>query len=156
MMSSGPFRPATPFEAQRENNVNHPSPKFRKISGFTLIELMIVVAIVAILAAIAYPSYQEHVRKTRRAQARTDMMSTVQMLERTYSARNSYASFTNAMITSTQPMFYTITFASAPTATEFTLQAVPQGGQVNDKCGTLTLNQAGTRTVSGSDVGDCW
>ena len=129
---------------------------FRKHSGFTLIELMIVVAIVAILAAIAYPSYQEHVRKTRRAQARTDMMSTVQMLERTYSARNSYASFTNAMITSTQPNFYTITFTANPTATAFTLQAVPQNGQSSDKCGTLTLNQAGVKTVSSSTVADCW
>lgn len=128
-----------------------------KISGFTLIELMIVVAIVAILAAIAYPSYQEHVRKTRRAQARVDMVETVQQLERYYSARNSYASFPNNGIRSTQPNFYTVSFSGTPNATTFTLQAVPTGGQANDKCGTLTINQAGAKgQKSGMTNADCW
>jgi len=43
----------------------------RRLGGFTLIEVMIVVAIVAILSAIAFPSYQESVRKSKRADART-------------------------------------------------------------------------------------
>ena len=46
-----------------------------KAGGFTLIELMIVVAVLAILAAIAFPSYQEHVRKARRAQAKADLVA---------------------------------------------------------------------------------
>lgn len=126
-------------------------------SGFTLIELMIVVAIVAILAAIAYPSYQEHVRKTRRAQARVDLTETVQLLERYHSARNTYAGFSSDNVRNTQSTFYTISFDGTPDATSFTLKAAPSGGQSNDKCGTLTINQAGKKgQKDGMTNADCW
>ena len=138
--------------------------QLRDARGFTLIELMIVVAVVAILAAIAYPSYQEHVRKTRRAQARVDMMETIQQLERRYSARNSYATPTGQnqadIVRSTQPVFYTVSFDGAPDATTFTLQAEPVSGsgQANDKCGTLSINQAGTKSQTGTGMtnAECW
>ena len=131
----------------------------RKLRAFTLIELMIVVAIIAILAAIAYPSYQEHVRKTRRAQARVDMMETVQQLERHYSARNTYAGFSDDNIRDTQPNFYTVSFDGTPDATTFTLQAerVASSPQGSDKCGTLTINQSGVKgQASGMTNADCW
>lgn len=54
----------------------------KNIRGFTLVELMIVVAIVAILAAIAYPSYQEYVRKTKRVDTQTQMMDIAARLQR--------------------------------------------------------------------------
>lgn len=50
--------------------------------GFTLIELMIVVAIVAILAAVAYPSYRDSISKSRRAEARAQLMDAVQYMQR--------------------------------------------------------------------------
>ena len=59
-------------------------------AGFTLIELMIVVAVVAILAAIAVPSYQEQVRKSRRAQAKADIVEYVQMAERFFTVNNTF------------------------------------------------------------------
>ncbi|MDV7393712.1 type IV pilin protein, partial [Arthrospira platensis SPKY1] len=58
--------------------------------GFTLIEVMIVVAIIAILAAIAYPSYQEQVRKSRRADAKVSLLDAVQRQERFFTVNNQY------------------------------------------------------------------
>ena len=54
----------------------------KRAPGFTLIELMIVVAVVAILVAIAYPSYQEQIRKSRRAQAKADLVEYAGLAER--------------------------------------------------------------------------
>ena len=57
--------------------------------GFTLIELMIVVAIVGILSAIAYPSYAEYVRRGHRADARAGLLQAQQWLERASTDRKS-------------------------------------------------------------------
>ena len=59
-------------------------PKLQRARGFTLIELMVVVAIIAILAAIAYPSYTNHVVKTRRAAATACVMEAAHFMERYY------------------------------------------------------------------------
>lgn len=67
-----------------------------KLKGFTLVELMIVVAIIGILAAIAYPSYTEYVRKGWRAEARAAIMQLLQQQERYMTQRNTYLGFNNA------------------------------------------------------------
>ncbi|WP_375122151.1 type IV pilin protein [Variovorax sp. WS11] len=64
----------------------------RRQRGFTLIEVMIVVAIVAILSAIAYPSYLESVRKSKRAEARAQLMEAAQYMQRFYSQNDSFIS----------------------------------------------------------------
>ena len=69
--------------------------------GFTLIELMIVVAIVAILASIAYPAYTDSVRKGKRAQARTALAELMQQQERYMTQRNCYLAFSTAAATGT-------------------------------------------------------
>lgn len=133
--------------------------RLTRMRGFTLIELMVVVAVVAILAAIAYPSYQEHVRKTRRAQARVDLVESVQLLERYYSARNTYVGFDDANLRSTQSVFYTIDFSGTPDSTTFILEAEPVAGsaQAADRCGTLSINQAGVKgQKSGMTNAECW
>jgi type IV pilus assembly protein PilE len=59
--------------------------------GFTLIELMIVVAVVAILAAVAFPAYTQYVEQTRRADAQSALLNAAQNLERCFTRNNSYA-----------------------------------------------------------------
>src|SRR5438128_2606320 len=67
----------------------HPMRRTRTV-GFTLIELMVTVAIVAILAAIAYPSYLEHLRAAGRAEGKSGLLRTAQLLERYYTANGGY------------------------------------------------------------------
>lgn len=134
-------------------------------AGFTLIELMIVVAIVAIIAGIAYPSYMESVRKSNRSDAKATLNDVAQRLQRcftTYSAYN-HASCTVAgqvtggsTITSPERMY---TVAGVLAATTYDLTATPAAGstQAKDtKCTTLTLDEAGVRGATGSDSGNCW
>lgn len=128
----------------------------RRVSGFTLIELMVTVAIVAILAAIAYPSYQEQVRKSRRGQAQADLVELAQRAERHHTVNNTYSTFWNTVPASQRvsprdggSSFYNIGFASAD-ANEFVLTATPISGtaQAQDRCGVMTINQAGAKTHS--------
>ncbi len=130
----------------------------RTARGFTLIELMITVAVVAILAAIAIPSYSEYVLRSRRAQAKADLVEIAQQLERFHTVQNTYAGMTLPFTQSPRDgtSRYTISLSGKATASAFTLQAVPATGQDKDKCGTLTLDQAGRKTPTAAKVAGCW
>ncbi|MBB5209371.1 type IV pilin protein [Chiayiivirga flava] len=126
-------------------------------SGFTLIELVIVVAIVAILTAIAVPAYNDQVRKSRRADGKAVALQMVQGLERWHTVNNTYAGYAETMSSpSGDPdPHYEIT-ASDLTVTTYTVTAEPQNGQTEDKCGTMTVDQTGAKTPTGGDLDDCW
>jgi type IV pilus assembly protein PilE len=132
----------------------------RAIAGFSLIELMIVVAVVAILAAVAYPGYQDYVRKARRAQAKADMVEYAQLAERWHTTNNSYAGFSLPYLVSPREggtAHYRLTPAGAFTqANAFTITATAQGSQAEDKCGDLSINQAGVKTNSRGTLSECW
>ncbi len=128
-------------------------PSSHGAKGFTLIELMIVVAVVAILAAIAYPNFNESVLKSRRGQAKADMAETSQMLERFHTVNNTYVGFTPASLPSPKNGTARYTLNIATTASTFTITAAPETSQSKDKCGTMTLNQAGAKTAAQAD---CW
>ena len=96
----------------------------RKQGGFTLIELMIVVAVVAILAGIAYPSYQSAVRKGKRAQGRTAILELLQQQERYMTQNNSYLVFTNlAGVTSPANVPFKTFAGDNPSGTAYQLWA---------------------------------
>lgn len=127
--------------------------------GFTLIELMIVVAVIAILAAIAYPSYQEQVRKSRRAQAKADLVEYAQVAERYFTANNTYTGFTLPATKSPReaaaPTFYTLNANVA--ARTFTMTATAAGAQASDRCGNLAITNTGVKTKTGSAaLSECW
>ncbi|TGN38444.1 type IV pilin protein [Marinobacter confluentis] len=133
--------------------------------GFTLIELMIVVAIIGIIAAIAFPSYRAYVERTQRGQAQADLLELVQYMERRYSNGFDYRttdSDGNAVAPTlpfdTSPrsgdsVAYNISFSGTVGRDSFTLQAVPQGAQVDDECGTLSIDEEGNRLPA---TAGCW
>jgi len=135
-----------------------------KATGFTLIELMIVVAVIAILAAIAYPSYQAHVTKTRRVAAGACLVELSQFAERYYTTKMTYVGAQNELpqtaCRTDLANYYTLSFAANPTASSYRLIAQPQGAQAANetKCGTLGLTQAGTKdvSVSGAVASECF
>lgn len=145
------------------------SGRLRRPSGFTLIELMVVVLVVAIIAAVAYPSYISSVTKTKRAAAEACLSEYANYMERYYTTNlrydqdgggnaNSLPALDCASAQNTGEA-YEYSFPAAPTATTYTIQAVPQGAQASRdaQCGTLTLDQAGTKGISGTGtVATCW
>ena len=133
--------------------------------GFTLIELMIVVAIIGIIAGIAYPSYMESVRKSNRADAKASLNDVAQRLQRCYTVYNKYDSedcsvaetLGSGTIASGEQM-YSISAATL-SATAFSLEAAPVSGtsQASDaKCGTLKLSSTGVKDASGPLGASCW
>lgn len=139
----------------------------RSMGGFTLIEMMIVVAIIGILAAIAIPSYQSYVRETHRADAKSALMRLAQAMEEAYARNYSYAGLAQggsdtgdpaaALGVDLDPQFYDVTISVSGT-NSYTLSASPTGVQTQDDCGVLTVNQAGVREArkNGSLVANCW
>lgn len=121
----------------------------RRVEGFTLIELMIVVAIVGILAAIAYPAYQDQVRKTRRADAQGALVELAQFMERIYTQNNTYkpGGANPALPFAESPKdgttkYYDLAF-QANAGTSYTLRATPKNGQAGD--GYLELDHTGAK-----------
>lgn len=133
---------------------------FRKrMAGFTLLELMIVVVVISLLAMYAIPTYRQYVLRAGRTDAKNSLVDLAARQEKFRFANNAYATTLaqlNAGATSVEQK-YTLTLAA--TATTFTITATPAGGQVEDKCGVLTLTQAGLRGTTNSNglsAQECW
>lgn len=154
------------------------APTPSRHTGFTLIEVMIVVAIIGILASIAYPSYTEHVRRARRSDAQSALLQANQHMQRFYAAHNRYDMQLNGTTANALPsdvvkspsnaadgtQAYNLTIEATPAGgnarTTFSLKATGVNAMANDRCGDLTLNHLGVKGVTGADTGvtwqDCW
>ncbi|MFW5927370.1 MAG: type IV pilin protein [Wenzhouxiangella sp.] len=124
-----------------------------KASGFTLIELMIVIAILAILTAIAVPIYTNQVEKTRRADAVSALLTTAQELERCFTRTNTYQNCIDPATFDSDDEYYKVTVTAG--ATTYALEAAPQNAQSGDACGKFELDHLGNRKAA-SDTDRCW
>lgn len=140
----------------------------RRLRGFTLIELMIVVAVIAILAAIAAPSYLDSVLKGRRAEARTALMELMQQQERYMTQNNTYRTFAT---TDVVPFNTTAGSASSPTyrlsaekcdaiSEQVCIRLVATPIRSDPKVDKLLLTSTGVKTCTGtvktSNPKLCW
>ncbi|MDM0112681.1 type IV pilin protein [Variovorax sp. J22R133] len=131
--------------------------------GFTLIEMVIVLAIVSIVTAIALPTFNEYVRRSHRAEARTGLLQAAHWLERAATANGIYPDGDLPDTLAKVPGGRYLIERTKPSdakdaATRFELTATPQAAQSSDRCGIFTLTQAGERGLRANtaSVADCW
>ncbi len=138
----------------------------RSALGFTLIELMVVVAIIAVLAGVAFPSYQSYMRRSNRADAQQLMLNIANREQQYIIDARQYTSTIGAgglniasqgwtCAATCTNSFYTVQVTADNTAAppNFAIQANPAGSQTPD--GQLKLDSVGTkqRLVNGVDQG---
>ncbi|HET6553358.1 MAG TPA: type IV pilin protein [Dyella sp.] len=130
--------------------------------GYTLVELMIVVAVIALLAAIAVPSYLRYSYRARRADGQEVLLRVANAQERYYSTANHYGSLQEIGFNDPQGSnkgYYSVTSvpASGSTSQTFTATAGPLGPQAKDDCGSLAINNVGNKTSANTTTnGSCW
>ena len=132
-------------------------------AGFTLVEVLVVVAIIAILTLVAYPAYQDQMQKTRRSDAKIALTELANREEKFLADNARYT----ATITGTPGLGYTTSVSpdkyyslaiATPSNTEFTATATPvaTGPQAGDqKCTSFAINHRGEKTFTGSGP-TCW
>ncbi|WOG26413.1 type IV pilin protein [Endozoicomonas sp. 8E] len=136
-------------------------PVSAKDSGFSLIELMIVVAIIGIIVAVAIPSYQQYVFESRRTDAHVALTTAAAEQEKFYTYDNAYTTDINNLGGATSPDgHYTIAVTATNTTYTLTATAISSGSQYEDTdCRTITLNQLGVRAgfdSSAAASAECW
>ena len=135
--------------------------------GFTLIELMIVVALIGILAAIAVPAYKEYARKARRADAKQALVALQLQQEKWRASRVQYSStlgppgpppqFLGWPSTSPDGHYRLAVTAASATAYDMTAAPISGGLQASDRCGTFAVNENGPiKDDPAYANADCW
>ena len=127
----------------------------RADGGFTLMEILIVVALVGIMAGIAYPSYQSYALAAKRGDAQATLLRISTLQEKFFSHNSAYATSTATLGYAAHPAvsnegYWAVTI-SGVTASAFLLTAAPAGKHADADCGGITLSSAGLRGPA-----DCW
>lgn len=142
-------------------------------TGFTLLELMIVVTIVGIISAVAIPSYQESIRKAKRTDAKIALLNLKFEQERFRTNCTEYAhGFANADVcdkatpannrivfpSASADGHYTLAIVGTTSGTEYHVTAITTAGgeQVGDSCGTFAINQDGADHSGSYANASCW
>ena len=141
------------------NSSHHSNRPLKDSRGFTLVELMIVVAIVGVLAAIAYPSYSQYILKSHRTDARNAVLDLASRQERFFSINNAYSTSPAALgygaTASTFPVsvsvsgqsYYTLTATISSAPSGFVAIAIPVSPQTADtKCYSFQVDQSGAQS----------
>ncbi len=119
-------------------------------TGFSLLELLIVLLILGILTAIAYPSYRDHLIHARRIEGQTALLDLANRMEGYYSEHHTYKTATLAgleRLTSINEIYHLQIVIATDTA--YVLQATPNGAQLSDvRCQSLTLTSEGKRGIA--------
>ena len=131
--------------------------------GFTLVELMIVVAIVSILATVAYPSYTQYTTRSNRSAAQSFILGVANKQEQYILDARIYTDSLNTLnmtVPAEVSKNYGVTISGVTTTPPaYIITATPTGTQLarDTLCGTLTINQAGVKGESGTGtVANCW
>lgn len=139
------------------------APDFQQ-AGFSLIELMIVVAIIAVLAALAYPAYQQYIIKTNRKAAESCLAEQANYMERYYTTSLTYVPATafptlDCASTNQTGANYTYGFPASSGTTTYTITATPSSPlqQKDTLCNQLKVDQTGAHSISGTGtLSQCW
>ncbi|GBE08539.1 fimbrial protein precursor [bacterium BMS3Abin11] len=147
-------------------NMSFPMKMKSDSKGFTLIEVMIVVALIGILAALAYPSFRDSIRKSRRGDAQQGLMEIAQKLENFYARNATYTTdltqigYTNVgwnnVTAGSSTVYYQVRVfpvtAGCALANCFLLETQSMGDQVNDPVSRFTLSSTGAKQLTKNGV----
>jgi type IV pilus assembly protein PilE len=148
-------------------------------AGFSLLEVVVVMVIIGILATIAYPMYQNHVRQTRRADAKSALVELAQLQEKYYfrnpsnGGNHTYATDFKTLLEKglsgfkivdnttleSRERYYTIVFDNSDDvdpnrAFRFTATPTEKGGQNNDSCEEFSIDNIGNK--NSEPARECW
>lgn len=138
--------------------------KMKKQNGFTLVELMIVIAIIGVLGALSFPSYDSYMKKSRRADAKVGLSKLADRQERFYLQKNTYADSFGAAGLNTSATsdegYYTFSISSTNLVNGYVLTATAKTdkSQADDTgCTVMTLSSTGVKAPDGVGTDkDCW